>query len=158
MKSSTHLPSLLGSLLFAAGAIIFLSVALVLGIVIFGNMLIGKTPAVREALLLAIMGFEGVLLLGAAFFSLQKFLQKHSADAEIAFTITAGQIAACLIGAGVAILLGWQIFNHAAINWLLLPLLIVPAVLLPILVLLGLGVRGIPLGPRWRTWNVVGIS
>ncbi|MGE5374487.1 MAG: PrsW family glutamic-type intramembrane protease, partial [Bacteroidota bacterium] len=25
-------------------------------------------------------------------------------------------------------------------------------------VLLGLGVRGIPLGPRWSTWNVVGIS
>jgi hypothetical protein len=158
MRSSTHLPSLLGTLLFTAGVILLISVAFVLGVVVLGDLLAGKTPLVRETVLLAVTGFEGLLLGAAAFFSFQKLIQNPSADRESSFTISVWQIAVCLIVAGAALLLGWKVFENASINWLMLPILTLPAVVLPILVLFGLGVRHIPLGSRWRTWNVLGIS
>lgn len=158
MKSSTHLPSLLGTLLFTMGAVVILGVALVLGVIVLGTLITGSSLEMRETVLLAVTGFEGLLLVAAAYFSFQKFLQKPFADAESSFTISAWQIAACLIVAGAAVLLGRQILDQGTAGWLLIPLLTLPAVFLPIVVLFGLGVRGIPLGPRWRTWNVLGIS
>jgi hypothetical protein len=68
------------------------------------------------------------------------------------------QIVVCLAVAGIAIWLGRLILENEQVSWLLLPLLTLPAVVLPIVVLFGLGSRSISLGPRWRTWNVLGIS
>lgn len=159
MKSSTtHLPSLLGSLLFTMGAMVILGVSLLLGVVMLANLLTGKPLQLRETVLLAVTLFEGALLVGAAYFSLQKLLQLPAADSESSFTITAWQVAACLAIAGAALLLGRQIIDSEPFNWLLIPLLTLPAVLFPIVILFGLGARGISLGPRWRTWNVLGIS
>src|SRR5512133_484543 len=157
-KSSTHLPSLLGALLFIVGAVFTLGIAFVLAIVTIAKIWTGGQIEVRETITLAVFGFEGLLLLGAAFVSIQKVLQKPSADTESTFTISVWQIAACLVVAGVAILIGSQILDKQPVNWLLLPILTLPAVLLPILVLFGLGSRGILMGPRWRAWNILGIS
>jgi len=157
-RSSTHLPSLLGALLFIVGAVFTLGVSIVLAIVTLGKILTGGQVEIRETITVAIFGFEGLLLLAAAYVSIQKVLQKPSADRESSFTISIWQIAACLVVAGTAILLGSRILTNEPINWLLLPILTLTAVLLPILVLFGLGSRGILLGPRWRTWNILGIS
>ncbi|MGE5462075.1 MAG: PrsW family glutamic-type intramembrane protease [Syntrophothermus sp.] len=158
MRSSTHLPSLLGSLLFTVGAVFILGLAVLLGVVALSTLFTGQPIELRETILLAVTSFEGILLLAAAFFSFQKYLQKPSAEKESNFSISWWQIAACLLIASAAILIGYQIINKEPVNWLFIPLLTIPAVVLPILVLLGLGVRGISLGPRWRTWNVLGIS
>lgn len=158
MRSSTHLPSLLGSLLFTVGAVFILGLAVLLGVVALSTLFTGQPIELRETILLAVTSFEGILLLAAAFFSFQKYLQKPSAEKESNFSISSWQIAASLLIAGAAILIGYQIINKEPVNWLFIPLLTIPAVVLPILVLLGLGVRGISLGPRWRTWNVLGIS
>lgn len=157
-RSSTHLPSLLGALLFILGAVFTLGISIVLVVITLGKILTGGQVEVRETITAAIFGFEGLLLLAAAFISIQKVMQKPSADHESAFTISLWQIVACLVSAGSAILIGSQILNNEPFNWLLLPLLTLIAVLLPILVLFGLGSRGILLGPRWRTWNILGIS
>ena len=157
-SSSTHLPSLLGSLLFVTGATLIIGVSFLLAVMALGSLLTGRPIEVRETILVVVTAFEGLLLVGAAYVSIQKFRQKSFADAESSFAISSWQIAACLAAAGIAIWVGQQILDQAPVNRLVLPLLTLPAVLLPILVLFGLGVRGIPLGPRWRVWNVLGIS
>ena len=157
-QSSTHIPSLLGALLFILGAVIVLGVAVLMGIVTLGKLLTGDTIQVGETILLAVTLFEGLLLLAAAYFSIQKLRQQPSADVESAYSISILQVAASLFLAGVAILIGHQIVNNEPVNWLFLPLLTLSAVILPILILFGLGIRGISMGPRWRTWNILGIS
>jgi hypothetical protein len=156
--STTHFPSLLGMLLFTLVGVLALLLAAILGAVELVKVMGGGQIEVSETILIVVAIFEGLLLLGAGYVSLLKFLQKPSADFNSIFTINGWQIAACLAAAGAALWIGSQLFDNEPVNWLLLPLLTLLAVFLPILVLFGLGSRGIPLGPRWRAWNVLGIS
>jgi hypothetical protein len=157
-SSNTHIPSLLGLLLFTLVGILALLVAALIGSVTLIKAMNGGQMEVRQMTLIAVALFEALLLLGAAYVSLLKVLQKPAADAEAIFTMKGWQIAACLALAALAIWLGSLILENAPVNWLLLPLLTLPAVFLPIVVLFGLGSRAISLGPRWRAWNVLGIS
>ena len=157
-SSSTHLPSLLGLLLFGSVGLLALLVAALLGSVTLIRTMSGGQMDVRQMTLTVVVIFVAALLLGAGFVSLLKVLQKPAADVESIFTIKLWQIAVCLAVAGIAIWLGRLILENEQVSWLLLPLLTLPAVVLPIVVLFGLGSRSIPLGPRWRSWNVLGIS
>jgi hypothetical protein len=157
-SSGTHIPSLLGLLLFTSVGVLALLVAALIGSVTLIKTMNGGQIEVRQMTLIAVALFEALLLLGAAYVSLLKVLRKPAADAESFFTIKGWQIAACLALAAMAIWMGSLILENAPVNWLLLPLLTLPAVFLPIVVLFGLGSRGISLGPRWRAWNVLGIS
>jgi hypothetical protein len=156
--SATHIPSFLGLLLFTFVGILALLLAAVLGTVTLLKTMTGGQMEVRQLTLIAVAIFEALLLLGAGYVSLLKVLQKPSADSDSIFTIKVWQIGVFLFAAGIAIWLGSLILNNEPVNWLLLPLLTLPAVFLPIVVLFGLGSRGISLGPRWRAWNVLGIS
>jgi hypothetical protein len=157
-SSSTHLPSLLGLLLFTFVGTLALLVAAILGSTALIKAMNGGQMDGRQMTLVAVSIFEALLLLGAAYVSLLKVLRKQAADAEAIFTMKGWQIAACLALAAMAIWLGSLILENTSVNWLLLPLLTLPAVFLPIVVLFGLGSRSISLGPRWRAWNVLGIS
>lgn len=159
MKSSgIHIPSLLGLLLFTFVGLLALLAAALVGSVTLIRAMAGGQMEVRQMTLTAVVIFVALLLLGAGYVSLLKFLQKPAADVESIFTIKLWQIAVCLAVAGIAIWLGSLILENEQVSWLLLPLLILPAVFLPIVVLFGLGSRSILLGPRWRSWNVLGIS
>jgi hypothetical protein len=157
-SSSTHIPSLLGLLLFTFVGILALGLAALLGTVTLIKTMTGVQMEVRELTLIAVAIFEALLLLAAGYVSLQKFLQKPCADVASTFSIKAWQILLCLVVAGAAIWLGSLVLENEPVNWLLLPILTLPAVFLPIVVLFGLGSRGITLGPRWRVWNILGIS
>lgn len=154
----SHIPSLLSSLLFILGAVLGLSVAVLMGVVAMSRYLTGGNVDARETIILAIAGFEGLILLGAAFVSIQKFLRRPSAERDSSFTISAWQAAASIIVAGTALFIGHQIVVNQTVNWLLLPVLTLVAVILPLLILLGLGIRKIPLGTRWQTWSVFGLA
>jgi hypothetical protein len=156
--SSTHIPSLLGLLLFTFVGILALLVATVVGAATLFTTMTGGQMEVRQLTLITVAIFEALLLLGAGYVSLLKVMQKPSADSDSIFTIKAWQIALLLAVAALAIWLGSLILDNEPVNWLLLPLLTLPAVFLPILVIFSLGSRGISLGPRWRTWNILGIS
>ncbi|HMD80604.1 MAG TPA: PrsW family glutamic-type intramembrane protease, partial [Anaerolineales bacterium] len=159
MKSSqTHLPSLFGSLLFLLGAIFFFSISLVMGVTALTALFTGESIEANQTIFFLAFGFEGVLLLIAAFISLQKFLNKPSVEQNTVLWLSKKQIAVCLITAGIAILLGSQISNLDSVNWIFLPLLTIPAVVLPLWLLLGLSVRKLPIGSRWQTWNVLGLG
>ncbi len=159
MKTSqTHLPSLLSSLLFLLGAVLILSTGLLMGGTALLLVAQGKNIQIQQTILFVAFGFEAVILFLAAFFSFQKTLQKPSADRETFFNLSLWQMIIIVLAASVSILVGSWVGAIKSVNWLVLPILTIPAAVLPLGVLLGLGTRKLPLGTRWQTWSVLGLG
>lgn len=159
MKSSpNHLPSLLSSLVFILGATLLSGASLLMGVSSLAALLTGENVQAQQTIILVVLGFEALILLIATFVSIQRFRGQPFAQQDSAFSIKAWHIGVSVILAGIAILIGYEIGANESVNWLLLPILTLPAVVLPLFVLLGLGIRGIPLGTRWQSWNVFGLS
>jgi protease prsW family protein len=157
-SSRTHLPSLLSSLLFLLGALFFFSIGLIMGAAALGSVLAGKNVEASQTIFFLAFGFEGLILLIATFISIQKFLNKPSSEQHSILSLSGAQIAICIIAAGTVVLIGSQISGNQSVNWWLLPVLTIPAVALPLWLLLGLGIQKLPLGTRWQTWTVLGLG
>ena len=159
MKSSpSHLPSLLASLLFIVGAMLFLGVVLVMAVTALSSVFTGQKILAQQTIVLMVSAVEAIILLAAAFISIQKYRQQAFVERDSSFSIKPWQIALSLVLAGISIAIGYAVGTNESFNWLLLPLLTIPAVVLPIFVLFGLGIRGIPLGTRWQSWSIFGIA
>ena len=159
MKTSqTHLPSLLSSLLFVLGAVLILSTGLLMGVTALLLVAQGKNIQIQQTILFVTFGFEALILFVAAFFSFQKTLQKPVADRETFFTLPPWKLILVAIAAGASILVGSWVSGIETVNWMVLPFLTIPAVVLPLVVLLALGTRGLPLGSRWQSWSVLGLG
>lgn len=63
-----------------------------------------------------------------------------------------------LLIAVLSLLVGYWLGGFQTINWLVLPILTIPAIVLPLGALLLLGTRGLPIGTRWQTWSVLGLA
>ncbi len=118
----------------------------------------GKNVEIQQTILFVTFGFEAILLLIAAFFVFQKTLQKPSADRETFFNLSVWQILLIVILASLAILIGSWVGNLKTVSLLVLPFLTVPAVVLPLAILLTLGTRDLSLGARWQFWSVLGLG
>ena len=159
MKTSqTHLPSLLSSLLFVLGAVLILSTGLLMGVTALLLVAQGKNIQIQQTILFVTLGFEAIILFVAAFFSFQKTLQKPAADRETFFTLAPWKLLLVAIAASVSILVGSWVSGFEKINWLVLPFLTIPAVVLPLAGLLALGTRDLPLGTSWQSWSVLGLG
>ena len=156
--SQTHLPSLLGSILFAISALLLLGIGLLMGFTALFSWLNGNPMQIQQTILFIALGFEAALLFAASFFSFQKTLQKPSADQPSSFSLSRLQIVLGILIAAGAILIGYQVGAVQSVNWLVLPVLTVPAVALPLAVILALGSRSLPMGTRWQTWSVLGLG
>src|SRR5687768_9394288 len=97
----------------------------------------GEAIKVEQTIVFIAFGFEAIVLFIAAFFSFQKTLRNPSADHDASFSVSFWQIAIFTITAIAALLIGYQISGIKTINWLFLPLLTIPAVVLPIWALLA---------------------
>lgn len=159
MKSSTnHYPSLLAALLFIVAAMVFFSVALIMFASSLADVFSGESIQARQTILAATSFFEAVILVVAAYVAIQRYREQAFVTRDASFTIGFRAVAISLLITGIIILMGQQWGDNTSFNWLLLPLLTVPAVLLPIFVILGLGVRHIPLGTRWQSWGIFGVA
>ena len=159
MKTSqTHLPSLLGSILFFLSALFLAGIGLLMGATVLLSFFTGEAVKVEQTIIFIAFGFEAVVLFIAAFFSFQKTLQKPSADQNASFSVSRWQLAIFTITTFASLLIGYQISGIKTINWLFLPILTVPAVVLPLLALLALGTQKLPFGTRWQSWNVLGLG
>jgi len=156
--SRSHLPSLLSALLFIVAALLFFSIALLMGVTALGTFFAGKDVGAQQTILLVVFAFEGLILLGTTFISFQRFLNKPLAEQDSSFNIPTWLVATAVLVAGLSLLIGYQIVESGTANWLLLPILTLPAVVLPLFVVLGLGIRKLPLGTRWQSWNVFGLA
>lgn len=159
MKASqNHLPSLLSAILFILGALFLFGIGLLMAVTALASFVSGTGVKAEQTIFLAGFSFAGIILLVAAFFAFQKFLQKPSADQGISILISNWLIAAFIVITGASILIGYQIGGIKAIAWLLLPILTIPAIVLPLGVLLAFGTRKLPFGTRWQTWSVLGLG
>ena len=156
--SSNHLPSLLSALLFILAAMLFSSAALITGASALTSLLTREGVQAPQTIVLTVTLFEAFILIIAAFMAIQRYRQKPFAEREASFSIKAWQVVVSLILAAVVIFIGYKIGADSSLNWLLLPVLTLPAVALPILIVLGLGIRGISLGERWQSWSIFGIA
>lgn len=129
-----------------------------MGFTAFFMFLTGEPVQVQQTILFAGFGFEALLLFAAAFFAFQKAAQNPSADQASSLSVSRWQIVIGILIAAGAILIGYRIGTIESVNWLLLPILTIPAVALPLGVLLALGSRGLPMGTRWQTWSVFGLG
>ena len=159
MKASqTHLPSLLSSILFLLSALFLSGLGFLMGSTALLSFFTGEAVKVEQTILFIAFGFEAVVLFIAAFYSIQKTLQKPSADQDTSFSVSFWQIVIIMSVAFASILIGYQISGIKTINWLFLPILTIPAVVLPLLALLALGTQKLRFGTRWQSWNVLGLG
>ena len=159
MKSSqTHYPSLIGFLSFAVAALLLFTLGIVLGLsALFVYLREGATDAQSTTYSLT-MFFLGSLLGVVSIVSLLRHLNKPFADAHVSTSFEGWKIAAGVIGTALALFVGNSLRGNMSINWLVLPLMTIPAVALPIWTIAGLGARTLTLGSRWRAWSALGIS
>ena len=157
-SSRSHIPSLLSALLFIVGALTFFSVALLMAVTALGAFFAGQAVGAQQTIIMTVSAFQAFILVGAAFVSIQRFRQQPLAEQDSAFNISPWHVGISLILAAIALFVGYQIIQRETASWLLLPVLTLPAVVLPLFVLLGMGIRGIPLGTRWQSWNVFGLA
>jgi hypothetical protein len=153
-----HYPSLFSAILFVLGAMLLLGIALVMAVTVLVSFFTGAEVRAEQTVPLVAFGFEAMLLFAAAFFSLQKFLQKPSVDEKAFVRISMWQILLLILVAGVSLLIGYQIGEMRNLFWIILPILTIPAIVFPLGALLALGTRKLPFGTRWQTWNVLGLA
>jgi hypothetical protein len=129
-----------------------------MGVTALISLFTGMEVRAEQTVPLVAFGFEAIVLLAAAFFSLQKFLQKPNADEKASVSFSSWQIILLVIVTAVSLLIGYQIGQMKNIIWIILPILTIPAIVFPLGVLLALGTRKLPFGTRWQTWSTLGLA
>jgi len=135
-----------------------LGIGLLMGFTALMTSFSGESVQVGQTILFVAFGFEAILLFTAAFFTFQKTLSQPSADQTSFIIVSRPQILVGMFVAASVILIGSLIGGNEQVNWLLLPVLTIPAIVLPLGVLLTLGTHRLPLGTRWQSWSVLGLS
>ncbi len=156
--SQNYIPALLSAILFILAALLLLGIGLLMGVAVLGSFFTGEEVKAGQTVFLIAFGFEGIVLLAAAFFSFQKFLREPSVDRDMFIWIPNWLIAGFAIAAGGSILIGYLISDLKTVDWLFLPILTIPAVVLPLGVFLAVGTKKLPFSTRWQTWNVLGLG
>lgn len=154
----THYSSLLGFIFFAGAALLLLTVGIILGLSALFMLPTEGGVNVQSTIYSAAMFALGILLGFVAIVSLLKFLNNPFADAPVSTSFPGWWAPAGLLGAGLILLVGYMIQDIFSIKWLALPILTVPAVILPIWAIVALGARGLFVGSRWRVWGILGVS
>lgn len=156
--SPNHYPALFSSILFILAALLLFGIGLLMGVGALFALLMGKAVQAQQTVLLVAFIFEAIVLGIAAFFSFQKFLQRTSADESSRISLSSWRIAALILIAGAALRMGYSIGQVETLDWIILPLLTIPAIVFPLAALLAFGTRKLPLGTRWQSWSVLGLS
>jgi len=149
---------LLGAILFTLSALVLLGIGLLMGFAAFFAFTRGEPIPAQQTIFFLAFCFEASLLFVIAFFAFQKTLFKPSADRPASMTISGLQILAGMLLVTAAILIGREVGASERFNWLLLPILTIPAAVLPLVILFALGTQRLPLGTRWQSWSVLGLG
>lgn len=156
--NSKPISALLIGLISLLGAALIFASAFALGVSAFLPLMDGKRIQASGTILGASFSFEALLLFAAAFFCMQKYSDRPQADTPVEFRLKIWHILVLLAGTALALGIGYLAAENRTLNWLVLPLFTVPAVILPIILFFAFGARQIPLGPRWRMWAILGLG
>lgn len=157
-RSQAHLPSLFASVTFLLGALLLFGIGLLMGVAALSALLAGSQVQAQQPIFLVAFSFEALILFVAAVIVFQKFLERASADKQVTIPMPVWLVIGLLLVAAVTFGIGYFLEDNRSANWLVLPFLTVPAVVLPLAVLFGLGARRLPLSTRWQTWSILGLA
>ena len=156
----THWASLLTLIVIGASLFFLLLLVAALGLVSLMD-LFGETgDAAAEMIGAVAFGFVIVLLLVCGWFILQKARGLTQADLPFKFpfapwmwgVLPAVVIFSILVGGLITLVdLQW-------LNWIVLPILTILAIVPPIWLLFGIASNGLELGPRWRFFTVLSLG
>jgi len=143
--------------LFLCAGLLFVT-AVLTALTAFLPLFSGKNIQAQGTIIGCAFGFEAMILFAATYFCFQKYNRSDSVDLQLQPLIKNWQALFLIIGSALAFTVGYLVEKIDLVNWLMLPILTIPAVVLPILLILSLGVRNIQLGPRWRAWGIFGLG
>jgi hypothetical protein len=98
-----------------------------------------------------------ILLIPSLYYSLRRLVDKPILTAIIR-PFRFWQVIVILALWAVAVLLGDWLGNNLNVSWPVTPFFSLPAIALPVLTLLWIGLGGLPLGSRQRLWGTFGIG
>lgn len=153
-----HFASFFSFLFFAACAGFLFLIASILGVSALITYLYEDQTNTQAVISFTSQGFMAALLGTAAVISFLKFTNNPSADELSSTSITNLMIAGAMIATGLVLLIGKFTETNQSINWLILPLLTIPASAIPVWLLFRLGSKDLPSQSRWRNWATFGLS
>jgi len=153
-----HYLSLVGFLFFIACSALLIFVGLMVGLSVIMTYSSEGQTNVPIIILSVTTSFTGVLLGVAAVVSALKFMKQPMADRIESTSISAVKIAVGIITSGLVLWIGSLVQSNQSINWLALPILTVPAVAIPVWLLLRMGRKDLPSESHWRIWSTFGLS
>ncbi len=159
-QSKTHWPSILTLIAIIPGAGLLLITALGFGVSSIVSLATDSNDPVGIMIASFSTAMEGLILVVAIWFVLQKTLGRAGTELSIKLPFANWQILVALAVVGIALLSGGLI-SFSGIKWLgliVLPVLTILVIASPIWVLLGLGTNGLEFGPRWRSWSIFGLA
>jgi hypothetical protein len=157
---NNHWPSIIVLVILATGLFFFLGVTLITSIISVINLIEDADQPADTMIAAFSAGIEFVILLGCAWFVLQKAMGKESAAVPVKFPFASWQLIVIPLVVLVAISIGAAVAFYANnyLSWFILPLATLLVILPPIFLFIGLGANGIEAGPRWRAWGTVGLG
>jgi len=158
MRAKNHYWSLLAFFVFILGAVLFFSTGLILIVSVLMEFFGHEYVQAGSLVYFTTMSFTGILLVVAAVISFMRFINKPSVELDVNNSFAWWQLIMGVIGAGLSIYIGNFIQEKDLINWLFMPILAIPAVVLPIWLTFKVASRNLLIGSRWRTWSVFGFG
>jgi len=114
----------------------------------------GGMDAVSALMLAGVTAFGGLLLLPSAWYALMRLMGREYHGSRL--TLRWFRPSLLILAFPLLLIIGYGAVQAPAITWLVLPPVHVLAVSLPVLWVVYLGVRNLPLGSPQRRWGVFG--
>ena len=142
----------IGSIFAITGLWGFAFFLIVIGILDTSSPLFDANDSLSLFLMSAGLAASGFLVVPSAVLSLRRILGKKSATSQLwSGRINPGLL---IFALPIVLLTGYLVVTYSDLAWIILPPLHVLAVFIPIIWLLYLGTRELPLGSRQRFWGV----
>ncbi|MCC7118107.1 MAG: PrsW family intramembrane metalloprotease [Anaerolineales bacterium] len=159
-KPTTHWASILILVILAIGIFFFLSVAFVMGLISLVDLLGKQSQPVTSMIIAFSAGAEFIVLLMSAWFVFQKAANKATAEKPLQFAFPVWLGPTLIVLTVVALSIGTLavLVQNVYVSWLTLPVATLLVIIPPIGLFIGLGLRRLELGPRWRIWGALGLG
>ena len=158
--NKTHLASTLPFITLCLSVLFLFVIITILLVGSLISLIRADGQAASQMIMAFSFGFVNLLLMGCAWFVLEKVRGREQADLPIRFPFSARQIFAVFgiviisIGIGTVVTLTENQF----LGWFLLPILTIFVIVPPIWLIFTIGSNRLELGARWRFFSIFGLG
>ncbi len=158
--NKTHWPSILILITFGISAAFLLLLFAGLGIKSISELLNSSGDPAGQMIVTFAYGFELLVLLVCSWFVLQRAMGREEANLPFKLPYAEWQTFAVIGVCFFSVLIGEAAAytKITLLTWLILPVLTLLIIVPPIILLWGIGTKGIDLGKRWHVFTILGLS